>query len=186
MFSHPARLKKSWFFAVMLPELTIFEVSVKHRSDTFLLKSFKFCYILLNLFSPASIAVVWFCSFIFIFPLFFSNKFLKPTFCPRKFWKVLIVAKFVIIYSNSFILCRTILGVYKSKSLLNNHSTKYLLSVFKIESLKNIWKKITFSYVVDDFFQSDQFLPINSSGKFVEQIFCYSYFANMSSSYCSS
>ena len=37
-------------------------------------------------------------------------------------------------------------------------------------------KKITFSYVVDDFFQSDQFLPIYSSGKFVEQIFCDSYF----------
>ena len=112
-------------FAVMLSQLTIFEVSVKHRSDIFLLKSFKFCYILLNLFSPASIAVVWLCcSFIFIFSLFFSNKFLKPTFCPRKFWKVLIVAKFVIIYSNSFILCHTIMGVYKSKSSLNNHSVK--------------------------------------------------------------
>ena len=141
MFSHPARLKKSWFFAVMLPELTIFKVSVKHRSDTFLLKPFKFCYFLSNLFSPNSIAVVWFCSFIFIFSLFFSNKFLKPTFCPRKFWKVLIVAKFVIIYSNSFILCHTIMGVYKSKSSLNNHSAKYLLRVFKIESLKNICEK---------------------------------------------
>ena len=111
-------------FAVMLSQLTIFEVSVKHRSDIFLLKSFKFCYILLNLFSPGSIAVVWFCSFIFIFSLFFSNKLLEPTFCSRKFWKVLIVAKFVIIYSNSFILCHTIMGVYKSKSSLNNHSVK--------------------------------------------------------------
>ena len=37
-------------------------------------------------------------------------------------------------------------------------------------------KKITFSYIVDDFFQSDQFLPIYSSGKFVEQIICDSYF----------
>ena len=68
------------------------------------------------------------------------------------------------------------MGVYKSKSSLNNHSVKYLLRVFKTESLKQIWEKITFSYVVDDFFQSDQFLPIYSSGKFVEQRFCDSYF----------
>ena len=102
------------YFPVMLSQLTIFEVPVKHRSDTFLLKPSKFCYLLLDLFSPASIAVVWFCSFIFIFSLFFSNKFLKPTFCPRKFWKVLIVAKFVIIYSNRFILCHTIMSVYRS------------------------------------------------------------------------
>ena len=68
------------------------------------------------------------------------------------------------------------MGVYKSKSSLNNHSIKYLLRVFKIESLENIWEKITFSYVVDDFFQSDQFLPIYSSGKFAEQRFCDSYF----------
>ena len=124
-------------FAVMLSELTIFEVSVKHWSDTFLLKPFKFSYF----FSPTSIAVVWFCSFIFIFSLFFSTKFLKPIVCPRKFWKVLIEAKFVIIYSNSFILCRTIMGVYKSNSSLNNHSVKYLLRFFKIESLKNICEK---------------------------------------------
>ena len=126
---------------VMLSQLTIFEVSVKYRSDTFLLKPIKFCHLLLNLFSPTSTAVVWFGSFIFTFSLFFSNKFLKPTFYPRKFWKELIVAKFVIIYSNSFILCHTIMGVYKSKSSLNNHSVKYLLRVFKIESLKNICEK---------------------------------------------
>ena len=37
-------------------------------------------------------------------------------------------------------------------------------------------KKITFSYTVDDFFQSNQFLRINSPGEFFEQIFCDSYF----------
>ena len=41
-------------FAVMLSQLTIFQISVKYRSDTsFLLKSFKFCYFLLHLFNPA-------------------------------------------------------------------------------------------------------------------------------------
>ena len=81
-------------FAVMLSQLTIFQISVEYRSETyFLLKPFEFCYFLVNLFDPASIAVVWFCSFIFIFSLFFCNKFLKPTFCQRNFWKILIAAK---------------------------------------------------------------------------------------------
>ena len=37
-------------------------------------------------------------------------------------------------------------------------------------------KKITFGYIAGDFFQSDQFLPKYSPGKFVEQLFCDSYF----------
>ena len=39
-------------FAVMLLKPTIFQISVKYQSDTsFLLKPFKFCYFLLNLFN---------------------------------------------------------------------------------------------------------------------------------------
>ena len=57
----PSKIKEIMVFsrfAVMLSQLIIFDESVKHPSDTILLKLFKFCYILLNLFSPASIAVV--------------------------------------------------------------------------------------------------------------------------------
>ena len=96
-------------FAMMLSQLTIFEVSVKYRSDTsFLLKPFKFSYILLNLFNPASIAIVWFCSFIFIFSLLFLNKFLKLNFFQGSSGKCWL---WLNLYSDSFISCRAIMGV---------------------------------------------------------------------------
>ena len=121
-------------FAVMLSQLTIFQMSVKYQLDTsYLLKPFKFCYFLLNLFNPASIAVVWFCSFMFIFSLLFSNEFLKPTFCPRNFWKMLLAAMFVFTYY-SLCSCITITSACKNGSSLNIHSVKYMLRVFKIES----------------------------------------------------
>ena len=101
---------------------------------------------------------------------------MKPTFCPRTFMKILIVVKFVIIYRDSFILCRTIMGVCKNKSSLSKHSVKYLWGIFKIDPWKKSVKKITFSYVEGDFFQDDQFFPKHSSGKFVEQLICDSYF----------
>ena len=133
MFSRPARLKKTVFrhFAVTLSQLTFFQWSVKNRSDaSFLWKPFEF-YFLLNLFIPL---VLWLSDFDLSYSYFhfFSNKFLKTTFCPRKFQKMFIVAKFVIIYSDSFILCCTLIGVCKNRSSLNNRSVKYLLRVFKI------------------------------------------------------
>ena len=129
-------------FAVMLSQLTIFQLSVKYQSDTsFLLKPFKFCYFLLNLFNST---VVWFCSLVFIFSLFFSNKFLNPSLCPKMFWKMSIVAKFFSICSNSFISCCTLMEACKNRSSLNNCSIKYLLRVFKTESLENICEKVYF------------------------------------------
>ena len=129
----------------MLSQLTIFKMSVKYRSDNFCCWNYlSFVVFLLNLINPASIAVVWFCSFMFIFSLFFSKNVLKPTFFPRKFWKMLIVAKFNIIYSDSLISYNTIVGACKNRSFLNNRSVKYMLRVFKTESLRNICKEVYF------------------------------------------
>ena len=131
-------------FAVLLSQLTIFQMSVKWQLETsFLLKPFEFCYFLLNLFDPASIAVVWFCSFTFIFCLLFFNEILKPTFCRMKFWKMFIIAEPVTIYSNSFISCRTAMSVCKNRSWSNNHYVKYLVMVSKVVFYS--MKRLTFS-----------------------------------------
>lgn len=123
MFSDPAILKKTVFrhFAVTLSQLTFFQLSVKNRSDTsFLWKPFEF-YFLLNLFIPLVLQLSDF-DLLYSYFHFFSNKFLKTTFCPRKFQKMLIVAKFLIIYSDSFFLCSTIMGFCRYWSLLNKPS----------------------------------------------------------------
>ena len=65
---------------------------------------------------------------------------------------------------------------FKNMTSLNNRSIKYLLRVFKIESLKIIFEKSTYSYVIGNFFQGDKFLSKYSSGKFDELLFCDSYF----------
>ena len=138
--SHTARLRKTWF-----PVILVWYYHKLFLPKTFfLLKPFEFCYFLSNLVDPASIVVVWFCSFMFIFSLFFSNKILKPTFCPMKFWKMLSLTKFVIIYSDSFISCRITMGVCKNRSSLNNRAAKYLLRVFKGKFLKNIRENVHF------------------------------------------
>ena len=145
MFSHPANLKKTWVSAIFLwCHPNNFSHINRYWSDTsFLLKSFKF-YFLMNLFHPVSIVFVWFCSFMFKLFLHFSKRYLKPNFCPWKFWNTLIVAQFVIIYSNSFISSSTILVACKNSSSLNSRSVKFPLTGFKIESLKNICRKIYF------------------------------------------
>ena len=82
----------------------ISKISVRYF---FLFKPFKFWYFLLNLFNHTRIAVVLFRSFISVFSLHFSS-FLRQIFCPGKFREMSIVAKFFIMYSNSFFSCRTI------------------------------------------------------------------------------
>ena len=56
----------------------------------------------------------------------------------------LIVTKFIIIYSDSFISWRTIVDVCQNRGSLNSQSVKYVLRISKIESLKNIYGKIYF------------------------------------------
>ena len=57
---------------------------------------------------------------------------------------MLIVAKFNIVYSDSLISYNTIVGACKNRSFLNNRSVKYMLRVFKTESLRNICKEVYF------------------------------------------
>ena len=57
---------------------------------------------------------------------------------------MLIVAKFNIIYSDSLISYNTIVKKNKNRSFLNNRSVKYMLRVFKTESLRNICKEVYF------------------------------------------
>ena len=104
-----------------------------------MLEPFKFCYFLLNLFNPSSIAVVWFCSSVLIFVCSFQIIFINRLFIQMSSKKC-----FGIIYSDSLISCSTIMVASKNRSSLNNRSVKYLLRVFKIESSKNICKKVYF------------------------------------------
>ena len=135
-------------------------MSVKYRSDSsFLLKPFRFCYFLLNLINPVSTAVVWFCSFTFIFSLFFSKKSLKSSFCLRKFWKMLIRTY------------RTIMGACEKRSLLNKRSLNICWGFSKQNFWKISVKNFTVTYVKGNFFQGDQFLLKGASGRLLSRYF---------------
>ena len=133
------------YFVVMLSQLTIFQVSVKYFSDTSsLVKPFEFCYFLLN-YSILLVSQLFdFALSYSCFPCSFLIDFWNELFVQGSSEKMLIVTKFVIIYSDSFISWRTIMDVCQNRSSLNSHSVKYLLRVSKIESLKNIYGKIYF------------------------------------------
>ena len=69
--------------------LNVSKVSVRYF---FFVKTIQFLLLTAKLIqSRSSTAIIWFFSFIALFSLLFSNRFLQLIFHPRKFWKMLVV-----------------------------------------------------------------------------------------------